>query len=601
MCVNGQGAGFVGGRLLRIAFVTVTAAGALSLMPQAEAAIFYWQDPSATSAIPAPKPPVRKGKARHPGDTKKDVVEKEGTKPQGPLIISVSIAQQKVRVYDAKGLFAESPISTGMPGHPTPMGVFSIIQKHKFHHSNIYSGAPMPYMQRITWSGVAMHAGVVPGHPASHGCIRLPMAFAMKMWNWTKMGARVVVTSGDVVPAGFAHPLLASLKVQPQPVAVEETKSDQAAVQKAEKPADAPSSTAPVITEAKLELRSTVGHADDVKPAAEANEMPKVQTANASDEMSAAAASSPSANVIASEPAPQPAEAVASDKDASKVVAEAAAPKSEADSKPADVASSDEKANEKPVESQTEKAGNAEIKSPEKVNEQAGKPELASNDATKPASETTASAAPVEGPKMEAEVQKLAEPAKVETSAPAAAAAATPGIPLKGELKGDVAKAGKPDPTTALKRSNGQIAVFVSRKDSKLYVRQNFSPMFDMAVMIAPSERPLGTHIFTAQVDSSDTNILHWSVVTLPVSTKADRHDERPARGRKMASAGPIEARPMPTPDSPSEALDRLNLPTEAMAKIYEALSTGGSLIVSDQGIAGGETGEGTDFIVSLR
>ena len=66
------------------------------------------------------------------------------------------------------------------------MGVFSIIEKHKMHDSNIYSGAPMPYMQRITWSGVAMHAGVLPGYPASHGCIRMPMSFAVKMWNWTK-------------------------------------------------------------------------------------------------------------------------------------------------------------------------------------------------------------------------------------------------------------------------------------------------------------------------------------------------------------------------------------------------------------------------------
>ena len=92
--------------------------------------------------------------------------EKEtGAKPQGPLIIAVSIDQQKVRIYDANGLFAESPVSTGMKGHSTPMGVFSIIQKHKLHHSNIYSGAPMPYMQRITWSGVAMHAGVLPAIP----------------------------------------------------------------------------------------------------------------------------------------------------------------------------------------------------------------------------------------------------------------------------------------------------------------------------------------------------------------------------------------------------------------------------------------------------
>ena len=77
----------------------------------------------------------------------------------------------------------------------------------------------MPYMQRITWSGVAMHAGVLPGYPASHGCIRMPMAFAVKMWNWTKMGARVIVTPGQMTPQNFSHPLLASLRVPPQPAA----------------------------------------------------------------------------------------------------------------------------------------------------------------------------------------------------------------------------------------------------------------------------------------------------------------------------------------------------------------------------------------------
>jgi hypothetical protein len=147
--------------------------------------------------------------------------------------------------------------------------------------------------------------------------------------------------------------------------------------------------------------------------------------------------------------------------------------------------------------------------------------------------------------------------------------------------------------------------VFVSRKDSKLYVRQNFLPLFDTPVTIAPSDRPLGTHVFTAQVDKGDPNVLHWSVVTLPASKAADRaaerrdEDERSTRRRKIAGA--VEVKASPAPDSPAEALDRLNLPPDALARITEALSTGGSLIVSDQGIAGGETGEGTDFIVSLR
>ena len=88
-------------------------------------------------------------------------------------LIVVSIPKQRISVYGAGGFTAQSAVSTGTAGFPTPTGVFSVIQKNRYHRSNIYSGAPMPFMQRITWSGVAMHAGVLPGYPASHGCIRL--------------------------------------------------------------------------------------------------------------------------------------------------------------------------------------------------------------------------------------------------------------------------------------------------------------------------------------------------------------------------------------------------------------------------------------------
>jgi hypothetical protein len=108
--------------------------------------------------------------------------------------------------------------------------------------------------------------------------------------------------------------------------------------------------------------------------------------------------------------------------------------------------------------------------------------------------------------------------------------------------------------------------------------------------------------VFTAQVDKDDANVLHWSVVSLPVSARhAERRheDERASRRRKIAGA--VEVKEMPVPDSPAEALDRLTVPADAMARITEALSTGGSIIVSDQGISASETGEGTDFIVSLH
>src|ERR1700739_1129813 len=124
----------------------------------------------------------------------------------------------------------------------------------------------MPFMQRITWSGIAIHAGVLPGYPASHGCIRMPMAFAMKMWNWTKMGARVVVTPGEITPASFSHPLLAALKVAPQPMAADEPKPDAANAAKADKAAEADVKPHPAIVEAAVELRSTIGHGNGVKP-----------------------------------------------------------------------------------------------------------------------------------------------------------------------------------------------------------------------------------------------------------------------------------------------------------------------------------------------
>ncbi len=118
--------------------------------------------------------------------------------PPGPLQIVISIRKQQLTLYAGGQPVAHSQVSTGVPGHPTPQGVFSIIQKQIYHEFNLYSSAPMPYMQRITWSGVAMHQGVVPGRPASHGCIRLPAAFAKRLWSLTRIGARVIIAQDDV-------------------------------------------------------------------------------------------------------------------------------------------------------------------------------------------------------------------------------------------------------------------------------------------------------------------------------------------------------------------------------------------------------------------
>src|SRR3974377_2340564 len=127
-----------------------------------------------------------------------------GDYPKGPLQLVVKSSTQKVSLYSNGVRVAQGPVSTGMPGHPTPHGVFSIIEKDRYHHSNLYSGAPMPYMQRITWSGVAIHEGVLPGHPASHGCIRTSHDFAQKLWPITKLGVRFIVARTEVMPADFS-------------------------------------------------------------------------------------------------------------------------------------------------------------------------------------------------------------------------------------------------------------------------------------------------------------------------------------------------------------------------------------------------------------
>jgi len=137
------------------------------------------------------------------------------SKAKGVLTIVVATDKQQLTLYSDGVPIARSHVSTGTPGHPTPHGVFSIIQKDKWHRSNIYDDAPMFYMQRITWSGVAMHQGVVPNQPASHGCIRLPEAFAKQLWGITKLGVRVIVARGDVSPSSITHARLFKRRLEP--------------------------------------------------------------------------------------------------------------------------------------------------------------------------------------------------------------------------------------------------------------------------------------------------------------------------------------------------------------------------------------------------
>ncbi len=432
------------GRASRLcATALLTAAVVLAGLPPAMA----WSPDSWSDEIvfepdtPPPPQPVRHRRPKVPRATAKDVAA-PARKPRNPLIVVVSIKHQSLKVYDADGLFAETPVSTGMPGHATPLGIFSVIQKNKWHRSNIYSGAPMPYMQRLTWSGVAMHAGVLPGYPASHGCIRMPNQFATQMWSWTRMGARVVVTPDEISPVAISHPLLATRRPEPAP----------------------PPAPEPPPAEVKNDAATTAIAIDltELRPSL----TPAVATV-------------------------------------------------------------------------TEPATTG----------------LASSDA---------SAAPAAG------------------EAAARAVTAAPAAP---------------------KRS-GPIAVFISGKDARLYVRQNFTPLFDVPITVAPGDRPLGTHVFTAQAvpapDEGDKTVtFRWSALSLPVQARAKVASHQGARRRP--DPGISEAATATLPGTATEALDRLTIPAETMTRLAEALTTGSSIIVSDQALNRDETGLGTDFIVPLR
>ena len=438
----------VAGQLWRLAILTAT--GTLGTTAAAQASQRYWSEFNPGYAQ-SERNISHRG---HHSRQAKPVTEKQAAKPQGPLIIAISLQNQKLRLYDGNGLFAETAISTGMRGHPTPMGVFSVIQKQKLHHSNIYSGAPMPYMQRITWSGIAIHAGVLPGYPASHGCIRMPMAFAIKMWNWTKMGARVVITPGEISPVSFAHALLAAQKVAPSIAGAERLAPPPVAADKA----------------ANLELRTTVGHSDNVRVAdatpAGAGRSPRELAfirADSAASVSADAVSLMTADAANAVEKPDSAKAEVARPAAGPVTAQTGAVASSVGKPLASSASEIVRpetgsATIAPSEKSAAKADTPATASL-KVEPKAGGPEAGSVDAGIEASKPDAAKATVQPDAINADGSNRAPDRKESVRPP----------------DNDKPAVAQPDPakTVAPKRS-GQIAVFISRKDFKALCAAEF-------------------------------------------------------------------------------------------------------------------------------
>jgi hypothetical protein len=172
----------------------------------------HWISPvvllAATIAVTAPAAAAAAKQARPAR-----VVEATAPREAGePIMAIVSIKSQLVTFYDADGWIVRAPVSTGTSGRETPAGVFAVLEKNKDHHSNMYDDASMPNMQRITWNGIALHGGPLPGYAASHGCVRMPFGFAEKQFDKTRIGMRVIISPIDAAPVELSHPALLTPK-----------------------------------------------------------------------------------------------------------------------------------------------------------------------------------------------------------------------------------------------------------------------------------------------------------------------------------------------------------------------------------------------------
>ena len=139
------------------------------------------------------------------GRNERSVVSIESRTVGEPIMAIVSLRSQQITVYDVNGWILRAPVSSGQAGRETPAGIFSIIEKDKDHHSSLYDDAWMPNMQRLTWNGIALHGGPLPGYAASHGCVRMPYGFAEELFDKTRIGMRVIISPNDAAPVEFSH------------------------------------------------------------------------------------------------------------------------------------------------------------------------------------------------------------------------------------------------------------------------------------------------------------------------------------------------------------------------------------------------------------
>lgn len=437
-----------------------------------------------------------------------------------PMLAIVSLSDQRVTIYDAEGKVLQSPVSSGATGYETPAGIYSVVQKKEVHASNIYEDGNMPFMQRITWTGIALHAGVLPGQPASHGCVRLPLAFAQRLFGLTEIGLRVLVVRDDIAPADIDHPTLFRPNPGRQELAL------------ATPPADRSSGS-------------------DRAPAVRYGAKPP-----ASD-ISATPGSAKHLQILKAIAAAKSAEADAANKRAKE--AALAATRRAAEAAPATKAVRAAEANVAKAEELLKTAERAleGANSPEKTTQA----ELAKEKALARISETRAQ---LESAKTQAQ-------AKVDTAARAAAEAKA----------ADAARDAAVEAAEEAGRKTSPVSVFISRKTQRLYIRQGYQPVFEGPVTIRDADKPIGSFVFTALGYRNNAADVRWSVVSMyKYSDKLEPVTQAPRRRGETRGSDAIPA----DVAAAKAALDRISMPPDAIERVSQVVLPGSSLIISDEG-----------------
>jgi hypothetical protein len=472
-------------------------------------------------------------------------------------VVVVSIGKQTVTVYDDGKVIAKSPISSGMTGHPTPTGIFSILEKNRYHYSNLYGGAPMPFMQRVTNSGVAMHAGDLPGYPASHGCIRLPYSFARSLFGITDVGARVIITDEDPTPAEFNSPRLIA------PLAPDST-------------AASPSSPLPNIVAASP--AAAEGNAPRTRGAAAAARIAeRVRLVSAITEAENARTAAQNQAIAAAAAVQEAKETIRKERTQEGSLAEQARKAAKA----ADAAASrftELTAKMAKIDTSTLPAADLEKQSAEELAEETKMLDAA--DAAV-AAKRAANAQSAKAKQAVADAGALDKARKVATDDVKAAEA------MVEQAKANLAAA---DALEA--RKDSPVSVFISAKTGRLVAKLGFAQVIDVPVTIAERGKPLGTHVLTATAFTDGERALRWNSVTLkpeepgyvPRRKKRRHEDEAP-----VAAAGHDA--------DAAAALERIEIPKETAELLAELMKPGSSFIISDYGLSR-ETSARTEFVV---